>query len=229
MDFHGDGEKILLWDLRQGVPLPDASCDAVYASHVIEHFNRADAKRFLLDCCRLLKPGGVLRLVAPDLEAIVRTYLACLDAARREEPGAAERYDWIIIELLDQLVRHRGGGEMLKYWCQAEVPAQHFVIERVGAEYLRAREHCKTPTAKERALEAQTVGAFRLSGEVHQWMYDGYSLGKLLADCGFDEIESCRADESRIENFARFHLDTEPDGSVYKPDSFFVEAICPGV
>ena len=30
------------------------------------------------------------------------------------DPDAAQRYEWMILELLDQMVRDEGGGEMLK-------------------------------------------------------------------------------------------------------------------
>lgn len=227
IDFHGDGEAVLSWDLQKGLPLPPQSCDVVYSSHAIEHFDRIGARRFLDECRRVLKSGGILRLAAPDLEGITRTYISCLDAARRGEPGAADRYEWMVIELLDQLVRHRSGGEMLKYWSRDEVPEDDFVSARVGVEYHRARMHWKGRVIPDRPVEPEQLGLFRLGGEVHQWMYDAYSLGKLLGDCGFVGIVSLGADESQIDGFSAFNLDTEPDGTVYKPDSFFIEAKAP--
>lgn len=226
IDFVGDGKTVFPWDLRQGLPLPNACCDAVYSSHAIEHFNRTGASRFLTDCRRVLKPGGILRLVTPDLEGIARSYLQCLEAAQRGEQGAAARYEWIVVELLDQLVRHESGGEMLKLWCRPELPAEDFIAQRVGTEYWRARQHCKGRSISESVpTDAQAVGRFRLGGEVHQWMYDRYSLCRLLAESGFSSINVCQATDSSINDFANYGLDTEPDGSVYKPDSFFVEAI----
>lgn len=227
LDFHGDGKSVLAWDLQRGLPLPDSSCDAIYSSHAIEHFNRDGARRFLIECRRVLKPGGTIRLVAPDLEGITRAYLGCLEAARDGDPDAMDRYEWIHIELLDQLVRHRGGGEMLKYWAQESVPAEDFVAARVGTEYHRARTYWKGRQVPEHPLDANTVGHFRLGGEVHQWMYDSYSLGRLLGECGYVDVHPCTADESAIPSFASYGLDTEPDGSTYKPDSFFVEAKAP--
>jgi predicted SAM-dependent methyltransferase len=225
IDFHGDGETVLQWDLRQRVPLPDGNCDAVYSSHTIEHFDRVGARRFLMECRRVLKPGGILRLVAPDLEGIARSYLECLEAAQRGEPGANARYEWIVVELVDQLVRHQNGGEMLKLWCLPEVPAEDFIAQRVGIEYWRARKNCKgrivSPTAP---ADPVTVGQFRLGGEVHQWMYDRYSLGQLMTHAGFVQVRDCSAASSSIEGFAAYYLDTEQDGTVYKPDSFFLEA-----
>ncbi|MGJ3522814.1 class I SAM-dependent methyltransferase [Nitratidesulfovibrio sp. D1] len=228
IDFHGDGDNVLPWDLRRGLPLPDGSCDVVYSSHVIEHFDRHGGRRFLDECRRVLKPGGILRLVAPDLEGVARSYLSCLEAVRRGEPGAAERYEWIVIEMLDQLVRHRSGGEMLEYWSGDTVLAEDFVAARVGTEYYRARAHCKNRKIQPASIMTPTeIGLFRVCGEVHQWMYDSYSLEKLLGDSGFIDIMICDANRSSITDFASYNLDTEPDGSIYKPDSFFTEAKAP--
>jgi hypothetical protein len=69
------------------------------------------------------------------------------------------------------------------------------------------------------------VGRFRQSGEVHQWMYDRYSLKRLLEHCGFSRVVQRSATDSYIENWPQFNLDTEPDGSIYKPDSLYMEAV----
>ena len=66
--------EIVIHDLRQGVPYADGSVDVVYSSHFLEHLNREDGRRFLAECRRVLKPGGVLRIVVPDLRAIVARY-----------------------------------------------------------------------------------------------------------------------------------------------------------
>lgn len=71
---------------------------------------------------------------------------------------------------------------------------------------------------------ALRIGRFRISGEVHQWMYDRYSLTALLKQCGFREIVQRSATESYLSNWNSFHLDTGPDGKVYKPNSLYMEA-----
>src|SRR5882757_1590198 len=224
IDVNGDGSSVHPWDLHCGLPFPDAVCDAIYSSHLIEHFDRPGAARFLDECRRCLRNGGVLRLVAPDLEDIARNYLGCLEAARRGEPEAAQRYDWMVIELLDQLVRHRSGGEMLSLWRREQVPAEEFVARRIGVEYrLTRRYSAGQPPDRFDTADPMAVGRFRLAGEVHQWMYDRYSLGRILAQHGFVRIEARGAAESSIEGFAAYGLDTESDGTVSKPDSFFIE------
>jgi len=49
-------------------------------------------------------------------------------------------------------------------------------------------------------------------------MYDRYSLA-LLLKCGLENITQRLSAESYIPDWASFNLDTEPDGTVYKPDS----------
>jgi SAM-dependent methyltransferase len=61
-------DNILVHDLARGIPFPDQSIDAVYHSHTLEHLDRATAKRFLSEVLRVLKPGGIHRIVVPDLE-----------------------------------------------------------------------------------------------------------------------------------------------------------------
>jgi predicted SAM-dependent methyltransferase len=75
--------------------------------------------------------------------------------------------------------------------------------------------------------EALEIGRFRQSGEIHQWMYDRFSLTSLLRQCGFQQIIQQSAATSLIPNWSNFHLDTEPDGSIYKPDSIYFEALKP--
>ena len=73
-------------------------------------------------------------------------------------------------------------------------------------------------------LKALKIGRFRLQGEVHMWMYDRYSLARMLDEAGFKEPRQQNAHESAIENWTSYNLDTEPDGTVCKPDSLFMEA-----
>ena len=75
--------------------------------------------------------------------------------------------------------------------------------------------------------QALQVDRFRQGGEIHQWIYDSYSLQRLLDQCGFTQIVQRTATTSYAPDWSSFNLDTEPDGSIYKPDSLFIEAIKP--
>ncbi|MBG3878610.1 methyltransferase domain-containing protein [Desulfovibrio oxamicus] len=69
------------------------------------------------------------------------------------------------------------------------------------------------------------LGRFRTSGEPHLWMYDEVSLGLLLRQAGFADVTRRTATESAIPGFSSYALDTCNDGSTYKPESLFVEAV----
>ena len=236
VDIAPQDPQVMEHDLQARLPFEDASFAAVYHSHVLEHIPKRQAAAFLNECHRVLAPGGVLRVVVPDLEMIARLYLKYLDEAVAGDEEAAKRHEWMTLELLDQLAREESGGEMLKYWQQNPMPAEDYVIERMGREVLnyltpyRAAFPDRAPEipAPEAALaDPEQIGRFRLGGEVHKWMYDRRSLRALLEKCGFREFDVCKADESRISNFKSYGLDLHGDGSIRKPDSLFVEAIKP--
>jgi hypothetical protein len=51
------------------------SIDAFYTSHALEHLSRADCLNLLVGVWDWLKPGGVLRVVLPDLKRSARDYV----------------------------------------------------------------------------------------------------------------------------------------------------------
>ncbi len=64
-------------NLAWGIPLPEASARYVYFALALEHFfYRADAQAILAEVRRVLRAGGVLRVVVPDIEKYVRAYVA---------------------------------------------------------------------------------------------------------------------------------------------------------
>jgi SAM-dependent methyltransferase len=60
--------------LSKRLPWPNGSVDCVYASHVFEHLDIKTRDKFLREALRVLRPGGVLRLVVPDLLYHARKY-----------------------------------------------------------------------------------------------------------------------------------------------------------
>jgi predicted SAM-dependent methyltransferase len=65
---------VMLMDATQAFPLPDDTFCYVYTEHMIEHVPYGDAAGMLRQCYRVLRPGGVLRVVTPDLAAILSLY-----------------------------------------------------------------------------------------------------------------------------------------------------------
>ncbi|WP_224962088.1 class I SAM-dependent methyltransferase [Geomonas subterranea] len=54
------------YDLRAGLPFPDASIDFIYAEHVLEHFDHDQVHLLLGECRRVMKPGATLSVCVPD-------------------------------------------------------------------------------------------------------------------------------------------------------------------
>jgi SAM-dependent methyltransferase len=243
IDLVGYGKGVMAHDLSRGIPLPDASCDAVYHSHVLEHVRRDEVAPFLSECRRVLKPGGVLRVVVPDLEAICRLYLDRMERALAGDAEAAADYEWMMLELYDQTVREKWPSPMWNFLYGQPLKNRGFVEQRIGN--LASDVSSLTPSSSLAKLKtrfratarslveslhfwkparALRIGYFRLNGQVHQWMYDRYSLAQLLLRAGFENPVRHTAKSSHIPDWQEYNLDTWPDGSVYKPDSLFMEA-----
>ncbi|MFL5955176.1 MAG: class I SAM-dependent methyltransferase [Gaiellaceae bacterium] len=61
-------------DVTKGLRYPDNSASYVYTSHMIEHVSRWRALDLLRDCFRVLRPGGVIRILTPDIAQWIREY-----------------------------------------------------------------------------------------------------------------------------------------------------------
>jgi predicted SAM-dependent methyltransferase len=67
--------NIIRHDLTKGLPFESDSIDYIYSSHLLEHLERSDSEKFLAECHRVLKKGGIFRLVVPDLKLITTKYV----------------------------------------------------------------------------------------------------------------------------------------------------------
>jgi predicted SAM-dependent methyltransferase len=256
IDIIASQPGVISHDLRQGIPLLANSSDVVYHSHVLEHFRYHEAQLFLKECCRVLKPGGILRVAVPDLERICRLYIEKLEGALAGDEASGHDYDWMMLEMYDQSVREYNGGMLVEYLRQHPLPNQAFVYQRFGEagcalppktvpNLVRRswqigfsglmKRFCEWLDARYKRLwacwllgpeaaSALEIGRFRLSGEVHHWMYDRYSLMRSLQAVGFVNPEQKTATDSQIPDWNSFNLDTLADGTIRKPDSLFMEA-----
>jgi len=68
-----------------------------------------------------------------------------------------------------------------------------------------------------------TNARFMKSGEIHQWMYDFYSISKLLKECNFKNPVKMSSSSSYINDWSIYQLDQSKQGPL-KPDSLYVEA-----
>jgi len=58
------------------LPYDDNTCDLIYASHLLEYFDRIEVVEVLQEWKRVLKPSGILRLAVPDFEKLCSLYMS---------------------------------------------------------------------------------------------------------------------------------------------------------
>ncbi|MFN8496854.1 MAG: methyltransferase domain-containing protein [Anaerolineae bacterium] len=106
-----------------------------------------------------------------------------------------------------------------------DLPRSLYRQLRLWPAHMRA--HLVARWLGESGMRALAIGRFRLSGEVHHWMYDRYSLARLLTEAGFVSPSVQTAITSSIPGWTTYNLDTTTEGRINKPDSLFMEATKP--
>ncbi len=101
--------NIVVHNLAKGIPFDANSIDVVYHSHLFEHLDRAVAPIFQREVHRVLKPGGIQRIVMPDLEFAVKRYVEHISICEKN-PEEAAAHDSYIAEFLEQSVRREPAG-----------------------------------------------------------------------------------------------------------------------
>ena len=259
LDLHAHSPGVVACDLTKGVPVKSGDGDAVYAAAVLEHIRPQNVPSFLAECNRVLMKGGVIRLAVPDFEQQVRVYLDTLARMDQGDCSAMSDRDWMILEMLDQSIREKSGGEMLRFLLRENIPNTEFILKRIGVEGsdlldqisknrkswqeypVDISNKTQVPFGKigrmlvkwllksdnlEKDLQALEIGRFRLlSGEVHQWAYDRYSLEQVFKNAGFSQIARCEHGKSRIQNWESYHLEVSDSGIIEKPDLLVMEAV----
>ena len=58
-------------DMAKPLPFDGDSIDFIFNHHALEHVTQQEGYRFLGECYRILRPGGVLRIGVPDIRRIL--------------------------------------------------------------------------------------------------------------------------------------------------------------
>lgn len=111
----------LQMDLRMPLPLRDGSTRFIFAEHVLEHMDRSrEVPRILAEFHRILKPGGAVRIIVPDLsrycDAFLRRDMEWLRAAR---PDCATHVDALNTVFYDHFHRFNYDADALIRHLQA--------------------------------------------------------------------------------------------------------------
>jgi hypothetical protein len=96
-------------DIIKGLPVKENELEGIYCSHVLEHLSLEDFRLALRNTYKVLKPGGIFRMVLPDLEFYARKYLDELSGGDKLAAMSFIRHSMLGIER-----RPRGLGGMVR-------------------------------------------------------------------------------------------------------------------
>jgi SAM-dependent methyltransferase len=252
LDYSPSSLAVQRANLLSRLPLPDDGAMLVYSSHFVEHIPRDQVLSFLVECRRVLAPGGVVRLVLPDLGNLCRAYLGYRDQ------GEHAKADFVVLEMIDQCVRSESGGWLGRFYrtlqssSESESVMIEFVRERTGEQVLdvsstnsaRNQLGWQTMTLLSRwvrgkaerawvrfvlfflpkAFRTQNV-SLAVVGERHHWLWDFGQLRAELQHAGFEAVERCSASVSGFDGFPFHPLDLDTKGGARKgAESMYIEA-----
>jgi predicted SAM-dependent methyltransferase len=86
------------FDCRKRLPFPNESVAVIYSEHFFEHLDYTEeVPLFLQECLRVLQLNGVLRLVVPDGEKLLRAYVSegWEEISRIESLGRDHADPWV--------------------------------------------------------------------------------------------------------------------------------------
>jgi hypothetical protein len=111
----GAGHVMRYHNLRKGIPLPDASVEAICHGHYLEHIDRSDRHLLMAEIHRVLIPGGIHRVWVPDLAVKLKIYDETLKLARGGMVPPA-RHERSIANIYQQSVRRESASTRNAAW-----------------------------------------------------------------------------------------------------------------
>jgi len=129
-------KKLRVHDIRKGLPYNNNSLLYVYSSHCFEHLFLDQAMKFLRECFRVLKPGGILRLAVPDLESYCHQYMEAVRTNSQTGQGEFPA-DAFVRRLL--MVREAAPRGLVDRWFKPVLGKHTIHCWAYDAQSLRAR------------------------------------------------------------------------------------------
>lgn len=156
-------EGVVVHDLRRPLPWATGSVAAVYSSHTLEHLTREEGAALLAECARVLRPGGVVRIVVPDLAAVVREY----SEGRLDGERLLEALGVLWGEGKTGLKRRLAPFVEFPHRCMYDGPALLRAFAAAGLREARVMPPFESAIEDIRALETaeRTTGAVVVEGE----------------------------------------------------------------
>ena len=139
VDIRSDVNPDLVDDVFKLEKVQNNSVDLIYACHVLEHADYKESELALARWFEVLKPGGVLRLAVPDMEAHFAHYYYHRDLrllhstfwGSQRHPYDYHKNGWDYKKLCEDLI-NTGFCDIRRYdWRETE----HFYVDDYSQTY----------------------------------------------------------------------------------------------
>ena len=249
-DYASSCKAVKKVNLLKRLPPETETADLVYSSHFLEHILYSQVIDFLSEIFRILKSDGVLRLVLPDLENMASNYvnlrkiedhqkadflvIEMIDQCVRNIGGGQLQASYSKIkkdqdQSMIEFIRERMGEDLTIYSPQQKHNYNFFsknflsilntIVRRIERYWIKIVILVLPSAFRDQNISLADIG------ERHHWIWDFYSLKKVLESVGFVEIKRVSANSSRIKNFPFYPLDVDNEGKPRKGEqSMYVEA-----
>lgn len=153
--------RIHLHDLTRPLPWPDDSASVVYSSHTLEHLSREQGRHLLEQAYRVLKRGGIIRIVVPDLKSYVTKYLE----GELKADDFVEAIGVLYGNPSSTLKRRLAPFIQFPHKCMYDTPRLVAILEEIGFDATaRGPFESDIPEIRALEIEARTVDAVIVEG-----------------------------------------------------------------
>jgi predicted SAM-dependent methyltransferase len=164
----------VLW----GLPFADGSAQCVFVSHLLEHlYYPHDARAFLCEIRRVLKPGGIVRIVVPDVEQCIDAYVA---NDRSFFGSRRETWDWWPENptRLEDFLAYAGAGTDPGYLFEAHKFGYDFetlsrLMQEAGLQHVERSEFMSSRHPELRVDEISAVAKARYGDRFYSLFVEG--------------------------------------------------------
>ena len=206
------------WDIYSADPLgeKDGFFKVIYSSHVIEHLFPQDIGFMMLEIKRLLEPGGVVRIVCPDVEQMANAY-------------KVEDWPFFLNYLIAKTGRHKTPMGILSRESQKAMSAE-FLLEYISLltnkqnPFCLDKDQCVDFLAKygdiykgfDDAVQFSSREVNKTVGGHVNW-FTADKLIRIFRDAGFSRVEVSGYQKSKVAILrdARYFDRTDPEMSVF--------------
>jgi ubiquinone/menaquinone biosynthesis C-methylase UbiE len=117
LDIQDFGQN-MVWNLEEGIPLPDNFCKQIYASNIFEHLHQEKLIHVFNECWRILRPEGILWIIVPEQKrdtAYIPSHLSRFTEATFKFFTGELNKDY------EPHIMHQGIAQSIKMWETKEL------------------------------------------------------------------------------------------------------------